>query len=69
VWEEAVYLAYYLHWSLGEILDLPHQIRAQVIEQVGSINVQVSGGAPTPADRFGSFSGVPSAAGRDRETD
>jgi hypothetical protein len=40
VWEEAVYLAYYLHWSLGEILDLPHRIRAQVIEQVGTINVQ-----------------------------
>ncbi len=40
-----MYLAYYLHWSLGEILDLPHQIRARVIEQVGSINVRVSGGA------------------------
>ncbi|HKN95635.1 MAG TPA: hypothetical protein VJX10_00855 [Pseudonocardiaceae bacterium] len=38
-----MYLAYYLHWSLGEILDLPHQIRAQVIEQVGTINVRVNG--------------------------
>jgi hypothetical protein len=41
LWEEAVYLAYYLHWSLDAILDLPHQVRARVIEQVGSINSRV----------------------------
>jgi hypothetical protein len=78
VWEEAVYLAYYLHWSLGEILDLPHQIRAQVIEQVGTINVRVSGGMapvavaapvemPFPAGI--PFGGIPLAMGRDRETE
>jgi hypothetical protein len=44
-----VYLAYYLHWSLGEILDLPHQVRAQVIQQVGTINVRVSGEQPSVA--------------------
>jgi hypothetical protein len=38
LWEEAVYLAYYLHWSLDAILDLPHRVRTRVIEQVGSIN-------------------------------
>ena len=43
LWEEAVYLAYYLHWSLDAILDLPHQVRAQVIEQVGSINARLGG--------------------------
>jgi hypothetical protein len=62
MWEEAVYLAYYLHWSLGEILDLPHRIRAQVIEQVGSINLRVSGGVPEPL-------GIPLLTGTDRETE
>lgn len=40
LWAEAVYLAYYLHWSLDAILDLPHRVRATVIEQVGSINAR-----------------------------
>jgi hypothetical protein len=44
-----VYLAYYLHWSLDAILDLPHQVRAQVIEQVGSINARL-GGATTSVE-------------------
>lgn len=74
-----MYLAYYLHWSLGEIIDLPHQIRAQVIEQVGTINMRVSGGTPLASaspDQSGipfpagiPFGGVPVATGRDRETE
>lgn len=67
-----MYLAYYLHWSLGEILDLPHQIRAQVIEQVGTINVRVSGGAVPMEPPFPAgipFGGTPLALGRDRETE
>lgn len=42
LWEEVVYVAYYLHWSLAEILDLPHSARTQVIEEVGKIHSQVS---------------------------
>lgn len=41
LWEETVYLAYYLHWSLDAILDLPHRVRAKVIDQVGSINARL----------------------------
>jgi hypothetical protein len=41
-----VYLAYYLHWSLDAILDLPHGVRAEVIERVGSINAQRGGQEP-----------------------
>jgi hypothetical protein len=33
-----VYLAYYLHWSLDAILDLPHRVRTTVIERVGTMN-------------------------------
>jgi len=29
LWEEAVYLAYYLHWPLEQILDLEHPVRAR----------------------------------------
>jgi hypothetical protein len=38
LWEEAVYLAYYLHWPLERILDLEHPVRARVIEEVGRIH-------------------------------
>ena len=48
LWEETVYLAYYLHWSLDAILDLPHRVRAKVIEQVGSINARL--GSPVEPD-------------------
>lgn len=42
LWEEAAYLAYYLHWSLNEILDLPHGVRIRMIEEVGKIHNQLS---------------------------
>jgi hypothetical protein len=41
LWEETAYLAYYLHWPLGEILDLEHPVRTQMIEEVGKINEQL----------------------------
>jgi len=40
-----VYLAYYLHWPLEEILGLAHSARARVIGEVGKINARLSGGA------------------------
>jgi hypothetical protein len=43
LWEETVYLAYYLHWSLREILDLDHGSRDRVIDAVGRINAQLAG--------------------------
>jgi hypothetical protein len=44
LWEETVYLAYYLHWSLEEILSLAHSARARVIGEVGRINAQLTSG-------------------------
>jgi hypothetical protein len=46
LWQEAVYLAYYLHWSLAEILDLPHHVRTLVIDQVGAINLRTDRSVP-----------------------
>ena len=41
LWEETAYLAYYLHWSLDEILDLEHPVRARMIAEVGKIHEQL----------------------------
>jgi hypothetical protein len=38
LWEEIVYIAYYLHWSFDSILELDHASRARVIWEIGKIN-------------------------------
>lgn len=43
LWEEAAYLAYYLHWSLDYILDLAHPVRERMIEEVGKIHTLLGG--------------------------
>jgi hypothetical protein len=43
LWEEIVYIAYYLHWSFDSILELDHQTRARVIAEIGSINARIDG--------------------------
>ncbi len=42
LWEEVAYVAYYLHWSLADIMALPHTVRARMIAEVGKINDIVS---------------------------
>lgn len=37
VWEEVTYLAFQLHWSLDELLDLPHRTRQRLIRLVGGL--------------------------------
>jgi hypothetical protein len=44
LWEEVAYVAYYLHWSLDQILALEHPTRTRVIEEIGKIHKQVGGG-------------------------
>ena len=38
LFEEIAYVAYHLHWSFEEILDLEHPVRQRVVEEIGSIN-------------------------------
>jgi hypothetical protein len=38
-----VYLAYYLHWPLEQIIGLEHPVRARVIEEVGRIHSRIEG--------------------------
>jgi hypothetical protein len=42
LWEETAYLAYYLHWQLSEIIDLPHSVRTTMINEVGKIHQQLA---------------------------
>ncbi|MFD6723646.1 DUF6760 family protein [Streptomyces sp. NPDC060131] len=42
LWEEVVYVAYYLHWSADSVLDLEHPARQRVIEEIGRINKRIS---------------------------
>ncbi|MFG2794550.1 DUF6760 family protein [Streptomyces sp. NPDC048419] len=42
LWEEAAYVAYYLHWPLDHILDLEHPVRERVIEEVGRIHTRLN---------------------------
>ena len=37
-----MYVAYYLHWPLAEILDLEHRARTAVIDEVGTIHHQIA---------------------------
>jgi len=43
LYEEAAYLAYYLHWPLDHILDLEHPVRQRFIEEVGRIHMRING--------------------------
>ncbi len=38
LFEEVAYVAYHLHWSLEEILDLEHPLRQRFVEEIANIN-------------------------------
>lgn len=39
--EEIAFIAYHLHWSMEEILALPHRERVEWVGQVSSINRRI----------------------------
>lgn len=39
---EVAFIAYHLHWSLDEILSLPHRERVEWVSQVSAINKRVA---------------------------
>jgi hypothetical protein len=43
LWEEIVYIAYYLHWSFDSIIELDHLTRARVIREIGDLNARIDG--------------------------
>ena len=38
LWNEVAYLAYHLHWSLDELLDLQHPDRVRLINLVADMS-------------------------------
>lgn len=42
LFEEIAFVAYYLHWSLDDILDLDHATRQRFVEEIGRINRRLS---------------------------
>jgi hypothetical protein len=38
LWDEVAYLAYHLHWSLDDLLDLEHGDRVQLLGSVARLN-------------------------------
>ncbi len=38
LWQEIAFLAYHLHWSLEELLDLEHLDRVRMVRAVVSLN-------------------------------
>ncbi|HEY2044563.1 MAG TPA: DUF6760 family protein [Jatrophihabitans sp.] len=38
LWQEIAYLAYHLHWSMEELLDLEHMDRVRMVRAVVALN-------------------------------
>jgi hypothetical protein len=38
LWDEVAYLAYHLHWSLDDLLDLEHGDRVVLLDAVARMN-------------------------------
>ena len=43
LFEEVAFVAYHLHWSLGDILSLEHGDRQRFIDEISAINRQANG--------------------------
>jgi hypothetical protein len=42
--EEVAYVAYHLHWSLDDILDLEHPDRLRYVSEIARINTRITQG-------------------------
>jgi len=43
IYEEVAFIAYHFHWSWDEIMNMEHRERHKWVEEISSINRQVSG--------------------------
>jgi hypothetical protein len=43
LYEEMAFIAYYVHWPLTEIMDLPHEERRRWCKEISLINRNLSG--------------------------
>lgn len=42
LYAEVAYVAYYLHWSSAEILDLEHAERQRYVAEVAALNTRIA---------------------------
>ena len=42
LFEELTYVAYHLHWPLGDVLDLEHPLRQRFVDEIGKINRRIA---------------------------
>jgi len=40
LWQEVAYLAYHLHWSMDDLLDLEHGDRVRMVRGVAALNAR-----------------------------
>jgi hypothetical protein len=38
LWQEIAYLAYHLHWTMDDLLDLEHMDRVRLVRAVAGLN-------------------------------
>lgn len=43
IYEEVAFIAYHFHWSFEEIMNMEHRDRQRWVEEISSINRQLSG--------------------------
>ena len=43
LYAEVAYVAYHFHWSLDDILDMEHPLRARFVGEIGEINRRING--------------------------
>lgn len=43
LWQEIGFLAYYLHWSMDDIMALTHGVRRRLLQEVSTLNKAESG--------------------------
>lgn len=43
LWEDIGFLAFHLHWSLDDLLDLPHGIRDRLVRQARELSTAGGG--------------------------
>jgi len=42
IYEEVAFIAYYFHWGLDEVINLPHRERKEWCDQISEINKNLS---------------------------
>ena len=52
IYEEAAFIAYYLHWRHDDIMDMPHRERMRWCEEVSKINSKLN---DEPENVFANF--------------